>query len=1083
HTLILAGLTPTTEYTVRFVFSDLADIPNETVGPEVTFTTASGPDLPNPNVLELSVRADDRTAQVIATNKKPTNVRIVLLGPDDPSRHIASIGDPDPAATHALFFSNLEPGRKYFIKHSASDHPADHEGHALWHLWSFRTRRSHDVPRVIKGPVVDVVTPTGAQISFETDLPAIAAVEFGMTEQVDRLIPLLLLGTDHTVRLTNLTPGTLYSYRALISPLGGGDTLRTVMSTFRTLEVADTTPPKIPVPPTVTFTPRPGANLIDAEVIWETDEPSSFHLLSKVAGSPEPFVSVDARPDLTSLHSSLLVDLRLNITYSYLIQSTDAAGNRGEAVFRLTTPSTSVPDTVVPTIIGNVVVAGYVSNDRVVLTWATDDPSDSQVFYAEVTSGPERIFEFTSDRVDVTDHRVTLTGLKPNTIYRYIIGSADLAGNWAVWPPGESRPKIIGGRAVVDQALQPPGGDGTFTTLLDPDLQPPALLGPPTVVERTTTSATIAWTTDEFSDSVVEFGLAPSPESSAKLVAEPVLPFKRELATDLTEHRVSISNLSPGTTYVYRVSSTDPGDNGPSTSPVAIFTTTTEDDVTPPVISDLRIVSTTDRQAVVVWTTDEPATGIVEFGTSSEIFIGLRQETDRQRSHVVTLTNLSPSTDYILRVKSLDKNGNLSTPSVVQVTTEAEPDRRPPRIINPPKVVSTVFFRETGLFSATVEWETDEPSNSFVRFGADASLGSRVGSHENVVVHRVSLPSLRPETTYLYQVGSQDAGRNEVRGTLESFFLPEADRLPPSPPAGLSILAGDGLLLLRWQSNLDPDLAGYNLARVSPSGVSFPIATAIVDTVYLDAGLTNGVSVTYRLTAIDRSMNESDGVELRAVPIEGGLPGPPAPVIPAMGMVLSTQTPNLTVVNARRGTLRPDVIPTYSFVVYADPGLTRIVASAAGIPEGAGTTLWHVQPPLDPGTYYWRAQANDGFVPGEWSAVRSFSIAQGSAVEGTEEQRSFLPTTFALLPPSPNPFNAQTAIRYTLPRPSRVTMTVYNVLGRRIRILLDTGYPAGNYVIVWDGNDSHQREVSSGIYFVWMEAEGFHAMRKVALLR
>jgi hypothetical protein len=398
-------------------------------------------------------------------------------------------------------------------------------------------------------------------------------------------------------------------------------------------------------------------------------------------------------------------------------------------------------------------------------------------------------------------------------------------------------------------------------------------------------------------------------------------------------------------------------------------------------------------------------------------------------------------------------------------------------------VVSTVFSRETGLFSATVEWETDEPSNSFARYGVDASLSSHVGSHETVVVHKVSLPGLRPETTYLYQVGSQDAGRNEVRGTLESFFLPGADRLPPSPPAGASVFAGDGLLLLRWRNNPEPDLAGYNLARVSPSGVSFPIATAITDTAYLDASLPNGVSVTYRLTAIDRSMNESDGVELRAVPIEGGLPGPPTPVTPVTGMVLSTQTPNLTVVNARRGTLRSDVTPVYSFVVYANPELTRIVASVANIPEGAGTTLWHVQPPLEPGVYYWRAQAHDGFFPGEWSTVQRFSIAQGSAVEEMEEPHSSLPTIFALLPPFPNPFNAQTAIRYTLPHPSWVTMTVHTVLGRRIRTLLDAASPAGSYVIVWDGKDSHQREVSSGIYVVRMKAEGFHAVRTVVLLR
>ena len=100
-----------------------------------------------------------------------------------------------------------------------------------------------------------------------------------------------------------------------------------------------------------------------------------------------------------------------------------------------------------------------------------------------------------------------------------------------------------------------------------------------------------------------------------------------------------------------------------------------------------------------------------------------------------------------------------------------------------------------------------------------------------------------------------------------------------------------------------------------------------------------------------------------------------------------------------------------------------------------------------------------------------------------EESGASLPTTFALLPPSPNPFNAQTTIRYTLPYPSRLVLTVYNLRGHPVRALLDASHPAGSYTVVWDGKDQKEGEVSRGIYFIWMEAEGFRAVRKMAMIR
>ena len=65
-----------------------------------------------------------------------------------------------------------------------------------------------------------------------------------------------------------------------------------------------------------------------------------------------------------------------------------------------------------------------------------------------------------------------------------------------------------------------------------------------------------------------------------------------------------------------------------------------------------------------------------------------------------------------------------------------------------------------------------------------------------------------------------------------------------------------------------------------------------------------------------------------------------------------------------------------------------------------------------------------------------------------------IPEQFQLRQNYPNPFNPATSIDYSLPTSSRVILTVYNVLGSKIRTIVDEIRPAGNYVAVWDGRDA-----------------------------
>ena len=82
----------------------------------------------------------------------------------------------------------------------------------------------------------------------------------------------------------------------------------------------------------------------------------------------------------------------------------------------------------------------------------------------------------------------------------------------------------------------------------------------------------------------------------------------------------------------------------------------------------------------------------------------------------------------------------------------------------------------------------------------------------------------------------------------------------------------------------------------------------------------------------------------------------------------------------------------------------------------------------------------------------------------------------------PNPFNPETTIDFFIPVSGQVKISVYDLLGRKIKLLTDRHYNPGNFSISWDGKNSKAEKVTSGAYFYKMEANGFTDVKKMLLL-
>jgi hypothetical protein len=97
--------------------------------------------------------------------------------------------------------------------------------------------------------------------------------------------------------------------------------------------------------------------------------------------------------------------------------------------------------------------------------------------------------------------------------------------------------------------------------------------------------------------------------------------------------------------------------------------------------------------------------------------------------------------------------------------------------------------------------------------------------------------------------------------------------------------------------------------------------------------------------------------------------------------------------------------------------------------------------------------------------------------------RKEVPAEFSLSQNFPNPFNPSTTIHYQLLMNSDVRLTIYNMLGQRVKTLLQARQPAGSYAVQWNGTNDAGAPVASGVYFYRLRAEGFVQTRKLLVVR
>lgn len=94
-----------------------------------------------------------------------------------------------------------------------------------------------------------------------------------------------------------------------------------------------------------------------------------------------------------------------------------------------------------------------------------------------------------------------------------------------------------------------------------------------------------------------------------------------------------------------------------------------------------------------------------------------------------------------------------------------------------------------------------------------------------------------------------------------------------------------------------------------------------------------------------------------------------------------------------------------------------------------------------------------------------------------------MPDVFFLHQNFPNPFNSSTSLRFELPQPAQVQVVIYDLLGRRTRLLLDAPLKPGWHTLAWDGRSDASLDAASGVYTISVTQNGQRAIKKMVVVR
>ena len=562
-------------------------------------------------------------------------------------------------------------------------------------------------------------------------------------------------------------------------------------------------------------------------------------------------------------------------------------------------------------------------------------------------------------------------------------------------------------------------------------------------------------------------------------------------AENVLEHQLTLTNLEPATEYFYQISSVDRSNNGPTQGPVLTFTTNADADLIPPAAPEGLASQPGSEAAWVTWTANEE-----EDLTGYNLY---RQAADADVELVATSLaeprfldqGLSNGTTYSYQVTAVD-NALPPNESVPSDLVESAPSQS--NVASAPVADTTQTFGHTEGGKLTIanavpvadalEADRETLTYSFLVSSDEAfsDVVAKTGLFTEGSGGTTSWPferSLEEGTTYWWRARAND-------GLFDGLWSEPSSFLVEPPPDLIGDFNLDGVVNLT-----DFFLFADNFgATPADTGPELPIWDPVYD---LDGDGQIDLDDFFRY-ADNFGKTAGSGKSTVVAAKEGDL----LPVLKVVEIdqryaTLALEVDSPLLLQGYGALLRfPSGVRIQSTVqdarVRAEDGVQRLEGLLQVLPEQAWYGSYRIQGgPADGPERVFQGQFEmpPEAIGGEVTVEEVWAVdAQGQSIRMVGGPSvKLLPQVFALAYPYPNPFNPSVSLDYTLPERSEVKLVIFNVLGQKIRTLVNEMQTPGFYKAVWNGRDDRGIETASGVYFVRFEAGSFGRNRKVLMLK
>ncbi|MEX1275436.1 MAG: FG-GAP-like repeat-containing protein [Bacteroidota bacterium] len=538
-------------------------------------------------------------------------------------------------------------------------------------------------------------------------------------------------------------------------------------------------------------------------------------------------------------------------------------------------------------------------------------------------------------------------------------------------------------------------------------------------------------------------------------------------STGIDSSQCSLSGLLRSTTYFWRVSAINSGGSS-IYSDIAGFTTIPPAPPVPTAVLPLHQATGQSTSLMFQWMKEPQATSYRLQIATDPGFTVLSTDQSAIPDSSVTIHTLSYSTLYYWRVRAENPGGVSPFTSTRMFATQAAPPPPPPPPTAPavPTLLSPGHGATQQQVALVVEWASVPTATLYrLQVAADSSFSAPLIDRDGLTVTSDSVAGLAHDTTYFWRVRAGNAvgvspySAARAFSTMRAFVAVPELLIPTDGAKDVAITVA-----LSWNK---ADSASFYRLQVANDSLFASLvvdADSIEETSREISGLANAATYWWRVQGKTLGGTSAFSVPRSFTTIVT------VPVSPELSSPADNAINQPTAVtfswNAVAGA------QVYHLEAAFDSLFSSLVADVDSLPETSSTLEG-----LSLNTrYFWRVRAKNVAGAGIFSGIRRFTTVLTTSVEVIAED---VPRVFALSQNYPNPFNPVTRIEFSLPEAGRVSLRVFDAIGRQVAVLFDDeGEPGRRYRATFNG-----AQVPSGMYFARLEWNGKHLTKKLLLVK